>query len=118
MQDAFLKAEEFIGHVKEYVNNRIAAVKLQTAEKTSQVLSNIIAIGVVAAIAFVFIIFMSMGAAYALSNVFGETYSGFLVVGAIWLLIAVVIWISREKILRMPIMNKMLHQMFKDEKDS
>jgi len=33
MQDAFLKAEEFIDHVKEYVNNRVAAVKLQTAEK-------------------------------------------------------------------------------------
>jgi len=78
----------------------------------------VIAIAVVAAIAFVFIIFMSMGAAYALSDMIGETYTGFLIVGAIWLLIAIVIWISKEKILRIPIMNKMLHQMFKDEKDS
>lgn len=118
MQDAFLKAEEFIDHLKEYVNNRVAAVKMQTAETTSQVLSNMIAMAVVAAIVFVFIIFMSMGAAYALSSVIGETHTGFLIVGAIWLIIAIIIWISREKILRVPLMNKMLHQMFKDEKDS
>ena len=118
MQEAFVKAEEFVSHVKEYVNNRVAAVKLQTAEKVSAVLSNIIAIAVVAATMFVFVIFLSMAAAFALSDQFGELYSGFLVVGMIWLIIAIIIWISREKILRMPIMNKMLHQMFKDEKDS
>jgi len=118
MQDTFVKAEELVGHVKEYVNNRISAVKLQTAEKTSKIFSNLIAVAVVAAIMLVFVIFISMAAAYALSDWFKESYAGFLIVGAIWLLIATIIWISKERLLRIPIMNKILHEMFKDEEDS
>lgn len=118
MQSAFVKAEEFLDHVKEYVNNRVAAVKLQTAEKSSKIFSNLIAIAVVAAIMLVFAIFVSMAGAYALSGWIGSTWSGFLVVGGIWLVIALVIWASREQLLRMPIMNKMLHEMFRDEEDT
>jgi hypothetical protein len=118
MQTAFVKAEEFVDHVKEYVNNRINAVKLQAAEKSSKLLSNIIAIAVMAAIMLVFAIFASMGAAYALSAWIGPMYSGFLVVGGCWLVLAVIMWISRETILRIPIMNKMLHEMFRDEEDN
>jgi hypothetical protein len=117
MQSAFVKAEAFADHIKEYVNNRITAVKLQAAEKTSKMLSNMIAIAVVAAIMLVFAIFVSMAAAYALSPLVGPAYSGFLIVGGVWLLLAVIIWMGREKILRLPIMNRMLSEMFRDEED-
>jgi uncharacterized membrane protein YgcG len=118
MQAAFVKAEELIDHVKEYVNNRIDAAKLQAAEKSSKMLSNAIAIAVVAAIMLVFVIFGSMAAAFALSAWMGPMYSGFLVVGATWLVLALLILVSRENILRTPIMNKMLHEMFRDEEDN
>jgi ABC-type glycerol-3-phosphate transport system permease component len=118
MQSAFLKAEELADHVKEYVNNRITAVKLRAAEKSSKMLSNMIAIAVVAAIMLVFAIFISMAAAYALSARIGTAYSGFLIVGGVWLVVAIIIWLSREKILRIPIMNKMLFEMFSDEEDN
>lgn len=118
MQNAFVKAEEFADHVKDYINNRIAAVKLQTAEKTSKFASNFIAIAVAAAIMLVFTIFISMGAAFWLSDSIGNLWSGFFIVSGVWLLIALVVWFSRERILRMPIMNKMLHEMFRDEEDT
>jgi uncharacterized membrane protein YcjF (UPF0283 family) len=118
MQNAFVKAEEFADHVKEYINNRIAAVKLQTAEKTSKFASNFIAIAVVAAIMLVFAIFISMGIAYLFCEWIGNSWSGFMIVGGMWLMIAFTLWISREKWLRMPMMNKMLQEMFKDEEDT
>lgn len=118
MQNTFAKAEEFADHIKEYINNRIAAVKLQTAEKTSKFMSNFIAVAVVAAIMLVFAIFISMGVAFWLSDMMQNLWSGFLMVGGIWLIIAMIIWFSRERLLRMPIMNKMLQEMFSDEADS
>ncbi len=118
MQNTFAKAEEFADHVKEYINNRIAALKLQTAEKTSQFASNFIAIAVVAAIMLLFVIFISMGTALWLGDWIGNLWSGFFIVGGAWLLIALVVWFSREKFLRLPIMNKMLHEMFSDEEDT
>lgn len=118
MQNAFIKAEELATHLREYINNRIAAVKLQVAERTSKVMSNIIAMSVVAALMLVFTIFMSMGAAYAISDWIGKTYAGFLVVGTAWLIIALAIWLARERLLRIPIMNRMLQEMFNHEEDS
>ncbi|HEX6913625.1 MAG TPA: phage holin family protein [Chitinophagaceae bacterium] len=118
MQNAFLKVEELVDHMKEFVNNRVSAVKLQTAEKTSKIFSNIVAVTVVAAIMLLFAIMLSMGASYFLSGWIGVDYAGFLMVGGFWLLVGLVIWLTREKLLRMPIMNKMLHEMFHDEADS
>jgi uncharacterized RDD family membrane protein YckC len=117
MHTPFVKAEEFVDHIKEYVNNRIASVKLQAAEKSSKVLSNIIAASIVGGIMLLFTIFLGVGAAYLLSEWIGTTYSGFLIVAGVYLLLALVIWMSKEKILRIPIMNKILQEMFKDEED-
>ena len=43
MEKAFAKVEELADTIKEYVNTRIDAVKLNAAEKSSAVISNIIA---------------------------------------------------------------------------
>jgi hypothetical protein len=118
MQNVFVKAEELADHIKEYVNNRIAAVKLQAAERSSKVLSDVLALIFLAAILFVFVIFLSMAAAYALSAWIGESYAGFLIVAGIWLIIALLVWMNKEGILRIPIMNKMIAEMFRHEKDT
>ena len=118
MQNAFVKAEEFVDHIREYVNNRISSVKLQAAERSSKVVSDLSAIAIVAAIMLVFVIFLSMGAAYALSGWIGEAYAGFLIVAGFWLLIAILVWMNKENLLRLPIMNKMLKEMFRHEEDT
>lgn len=117
MQNAIDKAEEFIDHLKEYINNRIYAVKLQAAATTSRMLSNLIATIVVAAIGLVFAIFISMAAAYALAAWTGLMWLGFLIVSGVWLVIAIVVWTARESLLRYPIMNRMLREMFNHEED-
>jgi hypothetical protein len=118
MQNVFVSAQEFVDHMKQYVNNRITSVKLQVAERSSKLLSDIAAVIIIAAMMLVFMIFLSMAAAYALSELIGENFSGFLVVAGMWLLAAIFTWANREKMLRIPIMNKMLKQMFCDEEDS
>lgn len=118
MQNVFVKAEEFADHIKEYVNNRIASVKLQAAERSSKVLSDVLALMFLAAILFVFVIFLSMAGAFALSAWIGESYVGFLIVAGIWLVVALLVWMNKESILRIPIMNKMLVEMFRNEKDT
>lgn len=117
MQHAFDQAEEFVAHVKAYVNNRISAVKLQVAATLSKVVSNIIASAVVAAVMLVFAIFISMAGAFALSAWIGKMYAGFLIVSGIWLAFGLVIWYGREKLIRYPLMNKILHEMFEHEED-
>ena len=64
-----------------------------------------------------FIIFGSIAAALALSAWIGKMYAGFLIVAGIYLLIGIIVWNARERLLRIPIMNSIINQMFKEDDD-
>jgi hypothetical protein len=114
MEDTFARVEDLATHVKEYVNNRIASVKLSAAEKSSKLLANIIAMAAVVMVFVFFVVFASIALAYVFAKITGEYYWGFLIVSGIYLLLGTMVWILKEKILRLPIMNAMLQHLFKD----
>lgn len=74
MEETFAKIEELSAHVMEYVNNRIARVKLGAAEKSSTEAANIIAVTIAVVILSLFLLFGSVALAYALSKWTGEIY--------------------------------------------
>ena len=115
MEKTFAKVEEMADHVKEYVNNHISSAKISVAEKTSGILANIIAVAIVLTVFLFFIIFSSVALAFAFAKLTGEYYWGFLTVAGIYLLMGILVWALKEKLLRMPIMNSILQQLFKDE---
>lgn len=115
MEDTFAKAEELAEHVKEYVNNRIDAVKLSTAEKSSKLASTVIASVVVGLFFFSFLFFASTALAFVLARLTGELYWGFLIVGGIYLLLGIIIWLLKGPMLQLPIMNALLRQFFNNE---
>ncbi|MBL7701941.1 MAG: phage holin family protein [Ferruginibacter sp.] len=115
MEKAFAKAEELADTVKEYVNNRIAAAKLNVAEKSSAVIANLAATLAVAGVLMLFILFSSIALAFCLGAWIGATWAGFLIVGGLYLLIGIIIWTARVKIIQLPVMNSILKQLFGDE---
>lgn len=115
MQEIFSKIEELFIHLKEYIDNRIAYTKLSAAEKSSKIFANLIAILISILILFFFIVFLSVALAFALAKLTGEYYWGFLIVAGIYLLIGLIVWAAKEKLLRLPIMNTILKQLFKEE---
>lgn len=110
------KIEQLIDQLKSYADTRITLAKLEAAKKTSQVLSSMIAFVLVALIFFLFVVMISIAGALALGSWFGSMPLGFLAVGIIYLVICLVIWTSREKTIRAPIMTGMIRQLFPDEK--
>jgi energy-coupling factor transporter transmembrane protein EcfT len=117
MEKTFAKVEELADHVKEYINNRIASVKLSIAEKTSAVLSNIIAMIFVLTVFVFFIVFAGITLAFVFAKLTGEYYWGFLIVAGIYLLMGLLVWALKEKLIRLPIMNAILQQLSKEETD-
>lgn len=118
MEKTFAKVEEMAEHVKEYVNNHISSAKIGVAEKTSGILANIIAGAIVLTVFLFFTIFSSVALAFAFAKLTGEYYWGFLIVAGLYLLIGLLVWALKEKLLRMPIMNSILQQLFKDEEEA
>jgi len=118
MSELFANIEEIAGHVKEYINVRIDKAKLTTAEKSSLVLSNIIA-GAILLAAFLFsLLFASIAAAYMMAGWMGKPlFAGFLVVAGFYFLTGLIIWAAKERLIRIPVMNSIIQQLFKHTGD-
>lgn len=115
MEETFAKVEEMAGHIKDYVNIRMDKVKLDVAEKTSGILANLIAGAMVLLVFLLFFLFVNFSIAYALSEWIGKTWAGFLIVAGFYLVIGTVIWLARQRILQIPIMNRIAESLFKNE---
>lgn len=115
MQKEFEKIEETADHLRQYVNARIDRMKLTAAEKASDVVSVFIAKALAGAVFFFFILFAGEAAAYGIGNYLGKTWLGFLIVAGCYLLAGLIIWIARERLLRIPIMNAMISRLFINE---
>lgn len=120
MSETLKKVEELTDHVKDYITTKVEITKLRLAEKTSLTIGNIIAALVVAVLFLFVILFGSIAGAWALSDWIGKNYAGFLIVAGFYLLVAIIVWFTRGKLIRFPVMNaiiKMLHKKDDDEQE-
>jgi hypothetical protein len=115
MKEAFAKAEELAGSVKDYVNTRIESVKLGAAAKSSAVMANMIAAIAVAAVLLLFVIMLSAALAFGLGEWTGKLWLGFLIVAVLYLLLGMMVWVGRKKLIQLPIMNSLIEQFFTND---
>ena len=118
LQEEFKKVEELALHIKAYIQTEIELIKLLFAEKLSKILSNFLAIMVLIWLLLIGILFASLSLAFLIGERLGKMSTGFIIVSLIYLLLAVVIWYLRERIIRIPILNVILSQLFDSQKKS
>ncbi|THU40853.1 phage holin family protein [Niastella caeni] len=117
MNDTFEKLEGLTDHVKEYINTRVELAKLHLAEKTSLIISNLIAVTVVVLLFLFVIVFGSIAGAWALSDLIGKPYSGFLIVAGFYFILGIIVWVTRSRFIRFPVMNAIIKQLHKNDED-
>jgi hypothetical protein len=114
MSELFTHIEELASDAREYVNTKVEVAKLNTAAKVSSITSNIVARIIVAVVFVFFLLFAGMAAGFALGEWLGKTYWGLLVVAGFYLLAGIIVWLAREKMIRIPVMNAIIQQLFKE----
>jgi uncharacterized membrane protein len=117
MAQDFNNAETFVDQVKEYVNTRLAQLKLLFAEKTSKVAGIIIAVVMLALVFFLFLVLVCVAFAIVIGQWLESFWLGFLVMAGIVLLAGFILWISKDRLIRRPIMNALINAMFDKEED-
>ena len=115
MSDEFNRIESLLGQAKEYVNTRIAQFKLSVAEKISKTMATVIAGLVVALVFFLFLVFAGIAAAIALGQWTGSMWLGFLIIAVVYLLVAIIVWKAKNRLLALPIMNAIIGRLFDEE---
>lgn len=117
MAQEFNNAESFVDQVKEYLNTRLAQLKLSFAEKTSKVVAIMIAVIVSALVFFLFLVLISVAGAIAIGQWLENYWLGFVIIAGVILLAGFILWISKDGWLRRPIMNALIKVMFDKDED-
>lgn len=115
--EEFVKIENLIDHTRDYLNTRVDEAKLALAERSSGVVARIIAVTVVSVVFAVSLLFASAAAAYWLGHSLGRIWLGFLAVAGFYFLAGWIVWSAKERLIRIPIMNSIIHQLFKTNED-
>jgi hypothetical protein len=63
------------------------------------------------------IVFGSIAGAWALSDWIGKPYSGFLIVAGFYLLLGIIVWLTRGRFIRFPVMNAILKQLYNTDEE-
>ena len=117
MSAEFNKFESLAEQLKAYVNTRVAQVKLSVAEKLSNVAATVIAMLLAALVFFLFLTLFSVAMALLIGEWLGSLWLGFLIVSGFVLLTGLIIWLAKDRLFRIPIMNALIEALFENEED-
>lgn len=101
---------------EDYAKTTIKLVKLNAVDKTAEIVSSLFSLLVVSMTVVLSIIISSIGVALWLGKLLGDSFYGFFIMGAFYLLTAVMLSIFREQWLKYPISNSIIRQMIKQKK--
>lgn len=108
--------ENLFTHTREYLDTRINIIKLTAVDKGSSAVSSAAVYLALAVISFLFLVFLSIGAALAISSALESSYTGFLIVAGIYLILGILLYVMQDKWVKTPIVNAMIKSFFKEDK--
>jgi hypothetical protein len=97
----------------DYLDTKIELTKLKTIDTSSDILSNLVYLLVKVLIIFLLLGFISIGLAALIGTTLGEYYCGFLIIGGIYAVIFLVIYVQRKKWIKGPVANSLINKMLK-----
>jgi hypothetical protein len=102
------KIEKLVSDVKDYAETRLDIAVLEVQDKATSVISSIAASVVVGVIGVIVLLFLSIGAAWALGEYIHSPSIGFFSVAGFYLLLGLILYLGREKLIKLPIINAIL----------
>ncbi len=105
--------DNLVNRVKELSLAYIELIKLRTIDKTVNIISAIFPDLIVGILLVIFLVFLNLGLAFWLGNVFGKIYFGFLAVALFYLTIGMVSHFFMRKWFKKVVANYFIKQFFR-----
>jgi uncharacterized membrane protein len=100
--------------VEQYAKTTVELYKLKATHTFSEVFATVATGFIIWVIVLLFLIFLSVGAAFYLGELLGGWHYGFFIVAGFYALVGIVIYVIRVKCLKETINNFIIRQIFKD----
>ena len=111
MENKPTNVEELFQKLKDYADTRLDLLKLKSINRVSGFVSSIFTLIVLVLILFAVLFCISIGLALVIGAWVGKAYWGFFIVAALYLIIGLVLYSAREKIIKTPVSNKLIKEL-------
>lgn len=112
MEKVSPQIDEVIDEVKEYVNVSLDLYKLKATEKGAMIASTAIINILLGAFAAMALLFVSFAAAYAIAEMTGKIYLGFLAIAGFYALIGLLILATKDKWLKNSLVDSIIKSIY------
>jgi len=106
-------AGETAEYIREYVKLQVDMFRLEMAERIAKVVSALVATLAIAALGLFALLMLMLAAAFYLGNLWGSYALGFLCVGGVYVLLAVLVVLFKERWLTNPLLTNIIRAFFK-----
>lgn len=103
--------EEIIQKLKEYAEVRLNLFRLRAIHKFSGFMATVVTTLFFLVFFGAILLCITIGAAFLLGEFLGKTYLGFFALAGIYLVIAIILYIKRDSLIRKPIHNKLIQEL-------
>ena len=109
------KIEELTESLKRYISTNFDLIKYQGIERATVIIADLVSNVLVVLMLLFFIFFISLWACFYISALFGDNYSGIAIVAGFYLLIGVILYIVRKKMIIKPLRNIIVRNIFQKD---
>jgi tetrahydromethanopterin S-methyltransferase subunit B len=99
--------------IEDYTKTTIELTKLNTIDKSADVLSSLISRLIVFIAVGMFVLLLNFGLAFWIGEILGNSYYGFFIVAVFYLIVAIILNAKRTSWLKMPISNSIIAKILK-----
>jgi uncharacterized membrane protein YqjE len=111
------KVDKLVAHVIECAETRFDIIALDVQDKVSDIMASMASVVIIGVLIGFIILLLSIGAAMYLSDYYHSPYIGFVYVAAFYIVLALLLLVTRKKVIKLPIINGILKKINFHEED-
>lgn len=108
------KLEELTENLNKYVKTNFELIKLEATERVCVVGSKLIVSLILLVVSCLFVLFISFGASFYLSDYFNNNSIGFVIVAGFYLFIGLILIIGKRTLVEKPLRDKIIRKIFSE----
>ncbi len=101
---------------KKYTETSAELLALNAVDKTADVLSSLTSRVIIVMFFAMFTLFINVGLSLFIGNLLNEYYLGFFIISAFYLVVALVLYVFKDKFIKTPVTNLIILKLLKSKK--
>lgn len=115
MEDLATSVDMLYEKAKKYTETSAELLALKTVDKSADVLSSLITVVLIVIVVAMFTLFINVGLSLFIGTLLNEYYLGFIIISAFYLVLALVLYLFKDKFIKIPVTNLIIVKLLKSK---